>query len=67
MAIRPNNLTPNKGADVMAPYNTDKPRRYSNLINPPFTVQFGGAKQVINAVKKAPYGRIAHVGKRGNP
>lgn len=32
MAIRPNNLTPNKGGDVTAPTVDDKPRRYSNLI-----------------------------------
>ena len=67
MAIRPNNLTPNKGGDVMAPEVSDKPRRYSNLINQPYVPQFGGAMAVARSVKKAPYGRIAHVGKRGNP
>lgn len=67
MAIRPSNLTPNRGGDVMPPTVDDKPRRYSNLINQPYVPQFGGAKAVANSVKKAPYGRIAHVGKRGNP
>lgn len=67
MAIRPNNLTPNKGGDVCPPEVSDKPRRYSNLINAPYVPQFGGAMAVAKSVKKAPYGRIAHAGKRGNP
>ncbi|TAN06119.1 MAG: hypothetical protein EPN38_09290 [Rhodanobacteraceae bacterium] len=67
MAIRPNNLTPNRGGDVQAPEVSDKPRRYSNLINQPYAPQFGGAVAVARSVKKAPYGRVAHVGKRGNP
>lgn len=67
MAIKPSNLTPDKGSDVMAPSPTEQPRRYGNLINPPFTPQFGGAMAVSKVVKRAPYGRIAHVGKRGTP
>jgi hypothetical protein len=67
MAIRPNNLTPNKGGDVRPPMLNDKPEKYSNLVNSPFVPNFGGAMAVAKSVKKSPYGRIMHVGKRGNP
>lgn len=67
MAIRPNNLTPRKGGEVCAPQVNDKPRPYGNLINGPYVPQFGGALAVARTAKRAPYGRIAHVGKRGNP
>lgn len=67
MAIRPNNLTPDKGGEVASPTVSNQPRRQGNIINQPFVPQFGGAMEVARKVKRAPYGRIGHVGKRGNP
>lgn len=64
MAIRPNNLTPNR-AVVEAPRGETSPRRYGNLINGPFTPQFGGAEAVTRTTKRAPYGTVRHVGRKG--
>lgn len=61
MAIRPNNLTPRPSVrtpDTLGQLN-------GNIVNPPTYPTFGGAKAVSDSVKRAPYGKIAHVGRRG--
>ncbi len=64
MAERPNNLTPEQNG-LRGP--ADNSQRFGNLINGPRIPEFGGADAVNKIVKRAPYGRIAHVGRRGKP
>ncbi len=64
MAERPNNLTPEQNG--LRPPD-DNQKRYGNLINGPRIPEFGGAEAVNKIVKRAPYGRITHVGRRGKP
>lgn len=64
MAIRPGNLIPSQRG-VRKPEPTTQPIKTGNLVRGPLTDQFGGAEAVTRTTKRAPYGKIRHVGKRG--
>lgn len=64
MAIRPGNLTPRQNA-LRKP--DDNQKLNGQIVNGPQYPEFGGAEAVARRAKKAPYGVIDHVGKRGNP
>lgn len=64
MAESPKNLTPVHNG-LRGP--SDNSKRFGNLINGPRMPEFGGAEAVNKIVKRAPYGTIKHVGRRGNP
>lgn len=64
MAESPKNLTP-VHTGLRGP--ADNSKRFGNLINGPRIPEFGGAAAVIRTTKRAPYGKITHVGRRGKP